>query len=66
MFNILEQMQQKPVPIVPLAIRNCEYNMEEGGIPRANILSLCSANSGSYMSPVETNNSAMLRGYGEE
>ena len=37
-----------------MQIRNCEYNMEEGGIPRANILSLCSANSGSYMSPVES------------
>lgn len=70
--------------------------MTEGGIPAANIMSLCSANSASYMSPVQSkyissiaagarnelstrilessfemwicaaNDSAMLRGYGEE
>jgi len=38
---------------VPLAIRTCEYNMETGGIPAANIMSLCSANSATYMSPVQ-------------
>ena len=32
----------------------CECNMEEGGIPRANIVSLCSANSASYMSPMSS------------
>lgn len=38
---------------MPLAIRTCEYNMETGGIPAANIMSLCSANSATYMSPVQ-------------
>jgi len=28
--------------------------MTEGGIPAANVMSLCSANSASYMSPVQS------------
>lgn len=40
--------------LVLLQIRTCEYNMTEGGIPAANVMSLCSANSASYMSPVQS------------
>ena len=39
---------------VGVQIRTCEYNMTEGGIPAANVMSLCSANSASYMSPVQS------------
>jgi hypothetical protein len=37
-----------------IQIRNCEYNMEVGGVPRANIISLCGDSDSSYMSPVQS------------